>query len=128
MKDFRPRSTFPILSAVKNIALSVRFYSKECVWSLLTGLLTHTSTPRIIQYINEIEIWILRLLSAPVPVPGKTKLEVRLNPNCPCIYFIFFSPPHNKTSRYLDQASLGPCSVVPEVSLNSQNEILLFFF
>lgn len=52
-------------------------YSKECIWSLLTGLLTQSNSPRIIQYIKEIETWILRLLSSPVPVPGKTKLEVR---------------------------------------------------
>ncbi|VVC41070.1 Hypothetical protein CINCED_3A012715 [Cinara cedri] len=53
-----------------------RLKDKECIWSLLTGLLTQESSPRIIQYIKEIEIWILRLLSAPVPVPGRTKLEV----------------------------------------------------
>lgn len=51
--------------------------SKECIWSLLTGLLTQTNSSKIIQYITEIEVWILRLLSIPVPVPGKTKLEVR---------------------------------------------------
>lgn len=52
-------------------------FSKECIWSLLTGLLTQANSPRVIQYIKEIEMWILRLLSTPVPVPGKTKLEVR---------------------------------------------------
>ncbi len=31
--------------------------------------------------VREIETWILRLLSAPVPVPGKTRVEV-------CYYFI----------------------------------------
>lgn len=51
--------------------------SKECIWSLLTGLLTQANSPRIIQYIKDIEMWILRLLSTPVPVPGKTKLEVK---------------------------------------------------
>lgn len=52
-------------------------YSEECIWSLLTGLLTQTNSPKIIRYIKEIEMWILRLLSSPVPVPGKTKLKVR---------------------------------------------------
>jgi len=52
-------------------------YRKECIWSLLTGFLTQANSPRIIQFIKELEMWILRLLSTPVPVPGKTKLEVR---------------------------------------------------
>lgn len=52
-------------------------YRKECIWSLLTGFLTQSNSPRIIQFIKELEMWILRLLSTPVPVPGKTKLEVR---------------------------------------------------
>ncbi|XP_050064071.1 MAP kinase-activating death domain protein isoform X5 [Aphis gossypii] len=51
---------------------------KECIWSLLTGFLTQSNSPRIIRYIQELEMWILRLLSTPVPVPGKTKLEVYL--------------------------------------------------
>ncbi|XP_026819862.1 MAP kinase-activating death domain protein isoform X3 [Rhopalosiphum maidis] len=51
---------------------------KECIWSLLTGFLTQANSPRIIQFIKELEMWILRLLSTPVPVPGKTKLEVYL--------------------------------------------------
>lgn len=37
---------------------------------------TQKNSPKIKQCIKEIELWILRLLSAPVPVPGKTKLEV----------------------------------------------------
>jgi len=52
-------------------------YRKECIWSLLTGFLTQSNSPRIIRFIQELEMWILRLLSTPVPVPGKTKLEVR---------------------------------------------------
>ncbi|XP_060847508.1 MAP kinase-activating death domain protein isoform X3 [Rhopalosiphum padi] len=51
---------------------------KECIWSLLTGFLTQANSPRIIRFIKELEMWILRLLSTPVPVPGKTKLEVYL--------------------------------------------------
>lgn len=52
-------------------------YRKECIWSLLTGFLTQSNSPRIIRFIKELEMWILRLLSTPVPVPGKTKVEVR---------------------------------------------------
>ncbi|XP_025203393.1 MAP kinase-activating death domain protein-like isoform X3 [Melanaphis sacchari] len=51
---------------------------KECIWSLLTGFLTQANSPRIIRFIKELEMWILRLLSTPVPIPGKTKLEVYL--------------------------------------------------
>ncbi|KAL4104662.1 hypothetical protein QTP88_019944 [Uroleucon formosanum] len=51
---------------------------KECIWSLLTGFLTQANSPRVIRFIKELEMWILRLLSSPVPIPGKTKLEVYL--------------------------------------------------
>jgi len=32
--------------------------------------------PNIINDVRELETWMLKLLSAPVPVPGKTKVEV----------------------------------------------------
>ena len=36
------------------------------------------NTPSLVMHeVREIETWILRLLSAPVPVPGKTRVEVR---------------------------------------------------
>jgi hypothetical protein len=52
----------------------------DTVWGILTGSSGTISTDQIsslvAREIKEIETWILRLLSAPVPVPGKTKLIV----------------------------------------------------
>lgn len=56
----------------------------DTVWGILTGSSGTVSTEQISSLvaceIREIETWILRLLSAPVPVPGKTKLIVSINP------------------------------------------------
>lgn len=61
--------------------------AKDTVWGILTGSSGTKSTdqisPLVACEIREIETWILRLLSAPVPVPGKTKLIV--------IYLFLFS-------------------------------------
>ena len=44
---------------------------------MLTGRGQETPLPSILLHdVREIETWILRLLSAPVPVPGKTRVEV----------------------------------------------------
>jgi hypothetical protein len=52
------------------------------VWSVLTGR-AYEGTPSIVLHdVREIETWILRLLSAPVPVPGKTRVEV-------CVHSVF---------------------------------------
>ena len=43
------------------------------------------NTPSLVMHeVREIETWILRLLSAPVPVPGKTRVEVRT-----CLLFLY---------------------------------------
>jgi hypothetical protein len=53
-------------------------YFVTSVWNLLTGKGVMDSTASVILHdVKEIETWILRLLSAPVPVPGKTRVEVR---------------------------------------------------
>jgi hypothetical protein len=53
---------------------------RDTVWGILTGSSGSISTDQISSLIaceiREIETWILRLLSAPVPIPGKTKLIV----------------------------------------------------
>nr|XP_014294410.1 MAP kinase-activating death domain protein isoform X5 [Halyomorpha halys] len=49
------------------------------VWGVLTGKGVLDSTASVILHdVREIETWILRLLSAPVPVPGKTRVEVEV--------------------------------------------------
>jgi len=55
---------------------------RDTVWSVLTGR-AYEGTPSIVLHdVREIETWILRLLSVPVPVPGKTRVEV-------CLWFDF---------------------------------------
>jgi hypothetical protein len=52
----------------------------DTVWGILTGSSDHMSIEQISSLVSceirEIETWILRLLSAHVPLPGKTKLIV----------------------------------------------------
>lgn len=45
--------------------------------------------PALLEVIKEIEKWILRLLSLPVPVPEKTKVEVSGLPNA--VAFVAFA-------------------------------------
>ncbi|XP_063223567.1 MAP kinase-activating death domain protein isoform X6 [Bacillus rossius redtenbacheri] len=55
-----------------------RQISRDTVWSCLTGK-AYDGTPSIVLHdVREIETWILRLLSAPVPVPGKTRVEIEV--------------------------------------------------
>lgn len=49
--------------------------NRESVWSVLLGKITESTPPALLHDVKEIETWILRLLSAPVPVPGKTRVE-----------------------------------------------------
>lgn len=48
------------------------------MWGVLTGQTSDNISTLVMHEVREIETWILRLLSAPVPVPGKTRIEVRL--------------------------------------------------
>jgi hypothetical protein len=56
--------------------------NRDTVWGILTGSSGTISFEQISSLvaceIKEIETWILRLLSAPVPIPGKTKLIVSI--------------------------------------------------
>ncbi|VEN60553.1 unnamed protein product [Callosobruchus maculatus] len=47
--------------------------SRDSVWSVLTNHATETTSSIVTHDVKEIETWILKLLSAPVPIPGKTK-------------------------------------------------------
>ncbi len=49
--------------------------NRGSIWDIIIQK-SNSETPIIRHYIKEIEKWILRLLSAPVPVPGKTRVEV----------------------------------------------------
>lgn len=69
---------------------------RDTVWSVLTGQ-AYDNTPTIVLHdVKEIETWILRLLSAPVPVPGKTRLELEvLSPTAHCP-LLFALPDHTR--------------------------------
>jgi len=54
----------------------------ESVWGVLSGQVSVDSCPSAVMHdVRELETWMLRLLSAPVPVPGKTRVEVWENPH-----------------------------------------------
>ena len=46
------------------------------MWGIMTGAANESSSSLVMHEVREIETWILRSLSAPVPVPGKTRVEV----------------------------------------------------
>lgn len=49
---------------------------RDSVWTVLTGSATEHTSSIVIHDVKEIETWILRLLSAPVPIPNSTRVEV----------------------------------------------------
>lgn len=64
-----------IISFVAKVVLWTFFlrFFRDTVWGLLTGQITDATPSIVLHDVREIETWILRLLSAPVPIPGKTK-------------------------------------------------------
>jgi hypothetical protein len=71
---------------------------RDNVWSVLTGQAGEGASSIVLHDVREIETWILRLLSAPVPIPGKTKVEVEVL--SPSVYepLIFALPSHTRFS------------------------------
>ncbi|XP_046429526.1 MAP kinase-activating death domain protein isoform X3 [Neodiprion fabricii] len=55
-----------------------RQINRDTVWSALTSQALDGTPSIVLHDVREIETWILRLLSAPVPVPGKTRVEVEI--------------------------------------------------
>jgi len=55
--------------------LFIRIF-RETVWGVLTGQACECTSNLVGREVREIETWILRLLSAPVSIPGKTKILV----------------------------------------------------
>lgn len=52
--------------------------NRENIWSLLSSQSTDHTPSIALHDVKEIETWILRLLSTPVPVPGSTRIECEL--------------------------------------------------
>nr|VZI39312.1 unnamed protein product [Spirometra erinaceieuropaei] len=57
-----------------------RFAGRQTVWSAITGGTPKISHPAVKKSIDEIDTWILRLLSTPSPVAGRTCVKVFLEP------------------------------------------------
>ncbi|KAI3386650.1 hypothetical protein SNEBB_002320 [Seison nebaliae] len=57
-----------------------KFNSRNAVWSVLTGQVedVNTLSPIVMSQLSDVESWILRLLMAPVPLAGQTKLHMEL--------------------------------------------------
>ncbi|XP_035222755.1 MAP kinase-activating death domain protein-like, partial [Stegodyphus dumicola] len=72
--------------------------SRETVWSFLTGKLSENAPASLLHGIRELEMWMLRLLSAPVPVPGKTRVEVEILPRDIQPPLTFALPDHTRFS------------------------------
>ncbi|XP_065159593.1 MAP kinase-activating death domain protein isoform X6 [Atheta coriaria] len=69
---------------------------RDTVWSILTGQATEATPSIVLHDVREIETWILRLLSAPVPIPGKTKVSMEIL--SPSVYdsLVFALPDHTR--------------------------------
>ena len=50
----------------------------DSVWAVLTGQGVEAASSFLLHDVRELETWILRLLSAPVPVSGHTRLELEV--------------------------------------------------
>ncbi|KAH1027277.1 hypothetical protein HUJ05_000819 [Dendroctonus ponderosae] len=69
---------------------------RDSVWSVLTGQSSDGASSIVLHDVKEIETWILKLLSAPVPIPGKTRVEVEVL--SPSVYepLVFALPSHTR--------------------------------
>uniref|UniRef100_A0A914WGL6 MAP kinase-activating death domain protein n=1 Tax=Plectus sambesii TaxID=2011161 RepID=A0A914WGL6_9BILA len=91
--------------------------SRDAVWSVLTGQWVENIPATVMHEIREIETWILTLLSAPVPVPGKTRVELEMVPKELGDVLCFALPDHTRFSLvdfplHLPLELLGVDSVV----------------
>ncbi|EFO96870.1 CRE-AEX-3 protein [Caenorhabditis remanei] len=69
---------------------------KDIVWAILTGHYNEPIVPEVMKEIKEVETWILMLLSSPVPVPGKTKVQIEVMPIDLSQVFEFALPDHTR--------------------------------
>ncbi|KAK6619571.1 hypothetical protein RUM43_012328 [Polyplax serrata] len=72
--------------------------TRDTVWSVLTGNLFEGIPSIVLHDVREIETWILRLLSAPVPVPGRTRVEMEVLESSILPPFVFALPDHTRFS------------------------------
>lgn len=71
---------------------------RDTVWSVLTGQALGDTPSIVLHDVREIETWILRLLSSPVPVPAKTRVEVEIISSSMQPPLCFALPDHTRFS------------------------------
>lgn len=74
------------------------FFTRENIWSILSSQSTDHTPSIALHDVKEIETWILRLLSTPVPVPGSTRIECELLSTNIHDPFLFALPDHTRFS------------------------------
>lgn len=79
-------------------AAATKNSSRESVWNVLMGRVTENLSTAVLHEVREIETWMLKLLSAPVPVPGKTRVEVEILPRSVEPPLVFALPDHTRFS------------------------------
>lgn len=68
------------------------------MWSVLSGQVLEGTPSIVLHDIREIETWILRLLSSPVPVPTKTRVEIEIVSSTMQPPLCFALPDHTRFS------------------------------
>ncbi|VDN56295.1 unnamed protein product [Dracunculus medinensis] len=92
-------STFrELLLLLKKLIDGYNFNFRDSVWSALTGHWGDTIPPPVMYEIRELETWILMILSTPVPVPGKTKVQLEVMPLNIVPMLEFALPDHTRFS------------------------------
>ncbi|VDK40467.1 unnamed protein product [Taenia asiatica] len=71
---------------------------RQTVWSVLTGAIDSPTLPIVRKSVEEIDTWILRLLSIPAPLAGKTAVHAYLQPLSPTHPLVFALPDENRFS------------------------------
>nr|XP_044251004.1 MAP kinase-activating death domain protein isoform X4 [Drosophila takahashii] len=84
-------------SSPKRVGASQKM-NRDNVWTVLTGHVSDATPSIVLHDVREIETWILRLLSTPVPVPGSTRVEVEVL--SPTVHepLLFALPDHTRFS------------------------------
>ncbi|XP_033243503.1 MAP kinase-activating death domain protein isoform X9 [Drosophila miranda] len=84
-------------SSPKRVGASQKL-NRDNVWTVLTGHVSEATPSIVLHDVREIETWILRLLSTPVPVPGSTRVEVEVL--SPTVHepLLFALPDHTRFS------------------------------
>lgn len=75
-----------------------RVPNRDSVWNVFLGRASEGYSSAALHEVREIETWMLKLLSAPVPVPGKTRIEVAILPRRVEQPLIFALPDHTRFS------------------------------